>query len=163
MADFEIPGIRTANGSMSTNEGSSATDENPGAQLAPGSSSNNSHRPIHHTRSVPHFGIEERRIHLLQAEELDGRRSRSHSEPLTREALKIAQELRKVSDLFNTNYEISSPTLKRGFSYRRYKSRRVTLAGSGGESLRQEVNQMLGDRNPSIFDDNPLPPEGTPV
>ena len=162
MADFEIPGIRTSNGSMNSNEGASATDENPGTQLASGSSSN-SHKPIHHTRSVPYFDVEERRIHRLQAEELDGRRSRSHSEPLTREALKIAQELRKVSDLFNTNYEISSPTLKRGYSYRRYKTRRVTLAGSGGESLRQELNQMLGNRDPSIFEKNPLPPEGTPV
>lgn len=148
---------------MDSNEGASTTSENPRAQLAPAGSSSNSHRPIHHTRSVPQFGVEERRIHALQAEELDGRRSRSHSEPLTREALKIASELRKVSDLFNTNYEISSPTLKRGFSYRRGKSRRVTLAGSGGESLRQEVNQMLDNMDRSIFDSNPLPPEGTPV
>ena len=149
---------------MDSIEGASTTNENPRAQhLAPAGSSSNSHRPIHHTRSVPQFGAEERRIHALQAEELDGRRSRSHSEPLTREALKIAQELRKVSDLFNTNYETSSPTLTRGFSYRRYKSRRVTLAGSGGETLRQELNQMLGNMDPSIFDNNPLPPEGTPV
>ena len=148
---------------MDSNEGGSATNENPHAQLAPAGSSSNSHRPIHHTRSEPRFGVEGRRIHALQAEELDGRRSRSHSEPLTREALKIAQELRKVSDLFNTNYEISSPTLKSAFSYRRGTSRRVTLAGSGGESLRQEVNQMLGNMDPSIFDSNPLPPEGTPV
>jgi len=148
---------------MDSNEGASAKNENPRAQLASTGSSSNSHRPIHHTRSVPQFGVEGRRIHALQAEELDGRRSRSHSEPLTREALKIAQELRKVSDLFNTNYEISSPTLKSGFSYRRDKSRRVTVAGSGGESLRQELNQMLGNMDPSIFDDHPLPPEGTPV
>ena len=148
---------------MDSNEGASTTSENPRAQLAPAGSSSNSHRPIHQTRSVPQFGAEERRIHALQAEEFDGRRSRSHSEPLTREALKIAHELRKVSDLFNTNYEISSPTLKSAFSYRRGTSRRVTLAGSGGETLRQEVNQMLGNMDPSIFDSNPLPPEGTPV
>ena len=148
---------------MDSNEGASTTNENPCAQLASAESSSNSHRPIHQTRSVPQFGVEERRIHALQAAELDGRRSRSHSEPLTREALKIAHELRKVSDLFNTNYEISSPTLRRGFSYRRGKSRRVTLGGSGGESLRQEVNQMMGNMDRSIFDSNPLPPEGTPV
>jgi len=144
-------------------EGASATNENPRAQLAPAGSSSNSHKPIHQTRSVPHFGVEERRIQALQAEEFDGRRSRSHSEPLTREALKIAQELRKVSDLFYTNYEISSPTMKRGFIYRRDKNRRVTLAGSGGESLRQELNQMLGKMDTSMFENNPLPPEGTPV
>ena len=148
---------------MDSNEGAPAENENSRAQLAPAGSSSNSHRPIHHTRSVPRFFVEERRIHTLQFEELDGRRSRSHSEPLTREALKIAQELRKVSDLFNTNYEISSPTLKSGFRYRRDKSRRVTLAGSGGESLRQELNQMLSNMDTSTFDDNPLPPEGTPV
>ena len=148
---------------MDSNEDASAKNENPRAHLSPAGSSSNSHRPIHHTRSFPHFGVEEKRIHALQAEELDGRRSRSHSEPLTREALKIAQELRKVSDLFNTNYEMSSPTLKRGFSYRRDKSRRVTVAGSEGESLRQELNQMLGNMDTSTFDDNPLPPEGTPV
>lgn len=146
---------------MDSTEGAAGTEENPGAQLAPGSSSN-SHRPLRHTSSVPHFGIEERRIHLLQVEEFDGRRSRSHSEPLTLEAVKIAQKLRKASDLFATNYEISSPTVKREFnSYRRHKSRRITLAGSGGESLRQEVNQALAYRDVSMLD--PLPPEGTPV
>ena len=144
---------------MDSIEGASSANEN----LAQAGSSSNSHRPIHHTRSEPRFGFEERRIHAIQAEEVDGRRSRSHSEPLTRDALKIAQQLRKVSDLFNTNYEMSSPTSKTGFSYRRNTSRRVTLAGSGGESLRQELNQMLGNMDPTIFDSNPLPPEGTPV
>ena len=139
-------------------EGAAPTEENPNAQvLAPGS--NYTHKPLHHTSSVPHFGIEERRIHLLQVEEFDGRRSRSHSEPLTREAVKIAQELRRASDLFCTNYEISSPTVKREFqSYRRGSSRRVTVAGSGGESLRNELHQMLAERGL-----NPLPLEGTPV
>lgn len=163
MAYFEITGT-VEDGLMDSTEGAAGTEENPGAQVAPGSSSNNSHRPLHHTSSVPHFGIEERRIHLLQVEELDGRRSRSHSEPLTLEAVKIAQRLRKASDLFATYYEISSPTVKREFSnYRRDKSRRITLAGSGGESLRQEVNQALAyrPRDVSMFD--PLPPEGTPV
>lgn len=153
-------------GSMNSTEGAAATEENPGYLLAPESSSNNSHKPLHHTRSEPQFLCEEKRIRDLQVEEFEGRRSRSHSEPLTREAIKIAQELRKVSDLFNTNYElVSSPTTKREFnSYRKEKSRRVTVAGSGGESLRQELNQVLrahGDF--STFDPIPLPPEGTPV
>lgn len=105
----------------------------------------------------------------MQAEELDGRRSRSHSEPLTREAVKIAQELRRASDLFITNYELStSPTTKREFShYRKSSSRRITVGGSGGDALRQELSQMLqsnGDAKRFEFmDPNPLPLEGTPV
>lgn len=148
------------NGSMTSTEGT------PG-ELGSRSSSN-SHRPIHYTQSVPTF-IEERRIHHLQAEELDGRRSRSHSEPLTREAVKIAQELRRASDLFITNYELSpSPTTKREFShYRKSSSRRITVGGSGGDALRQELSQMLqsnGDAKRFEFlDPNPLPLEGTPV
>lgn len=158
VARFEISAT-VEDGSMNSTEGAAPSEQNPGAQLAAGSTSD-SHKPIHHTSSVPHFGIEERRIHRLQVDEFDGRRSRSHSEPLTREAVKIAQELRKASDLFNTNYEVSSPTVKRGFrSYPHDKSRRATLAG--GESLRQEINQVLGNKYASMW--NPLPPEGTPV
>lgn len=156
MARFEITG--TLDGSMNPSEGAAPTDEDPGAQLlTPGS--NYTHRPLHHTSSVPQFGIEERRIHRLQLEEFDGRRSRSHSEPLTREAVKIAQELRRASDLFCTIYEVSSPTVKREFqSSRRGSSRRVTVGGAGGESLRNELHQMLAERGL-----NPLPLEGTPV
>lgn len=152
---------------MNSTEGAEieTVEENP-AELGSGPSSN-SHRPIHYTRSVPQF-IEERRIHHLQVEELDGRRSRSHSEPLTREAVKIAQQLRQASDLFNTNYEYSSsPTTKREFShYRKNSSRRITVGGTGGEKLRQELHKMLranGNGDVSMFDSNPLPLEGTPV
>lgn len=118
-----------------------------------------SHKPLSYTKSVPSFLGE--RIHHLQLGE--GRRSRSHSEPLTREALKIAQELRKASDLFNTNYEAFSPVRKEFVIRRRDKSRRITLGGSGGESLRQEVHQALQANKDNFPGYNPIPPEGTPV
>lgn len=152
---------------MQQNGSMTSTDEESHGELGSPSSSN-SHRPIHYTQSVPKF-IEERRIHHLQTEELDGRRSRSHSEPLTRDAIKIAHELRRASDLFNTNYELSSsPTTKRDFShYRKSSSRRITVAGSGGDVLRQELDQLFqSNGNVQSFtfkDPNPLPPEGTPV
>ena len=113
-------------------------------------------RPLGHNRSVPSFLDE--RLQYLQVDE--GRRSRSHSEPLTREAVKIAQELRKVSDLFNTNYQALTPVRKEFESKRRDKSRRITLGGSQGDSLRHEVNQALRASGYSV---NPTPPEGTPV
>lgn len=113
-------------------------------------------RPLGHNRSVPSFLDE--RLQYLQVDE--GRRSRSHSEPLTREAVKIAQELRKVSDLFNTNYQALTPVRKEFESRRRDKSRRITLGGSQGDSLRHEVNQALRASGYSV---NPTPPEGTPV
>lgn len=113
-------------------------------------------RPLGHNRSVPSFLDE--RLQYLQVDE--GRRSRSHSEPLTREAVKIAQELRKVSDLFNTNYQALTP-VRKGFEIRRRdKTRRITLGGSQGDSLRHEVTQALRASGYSV---NPTPPEGTPV
>ena len=118
-----------------------------------------SHKPLSYTKSVPSFLGE--RIHHLQV--VEGRRSRSHSEPMTREALKIAQELRKASDLFNTNYEALSPVRREFVSRQRYKSRRITLGGSGGESLRQEVHQALQANMGNFPGYNPIPPEGTPV
>lgn len=111
------------------------------------------HKPLHYTKSAPSFRDER----LL----LDGRRSRSQSEPLTRDAIKIAMELRKASDLFNTNY-LSSP-VRKSFAKTREKSRRITVAGADGESLRQEVNEAMKANIDSFYRHNPISPEGTPV
>lgn len=116
-------------------------------------------KPPSYNKSVPSF-LDERIFHLQMDE---GRRSRSHSEPLTREAVMIAQQLRKASDLFNTNYETFSPVRREFDTKRRGKSRRITLGGSVGESLRQEVNQALLANRDSFPGFNPIPPEGTPV
>ena len=111
------------------------------------------HKPLHYTQSAPSFRDER----LL----LDGRRSRSQSEPLTRDAVKIAMELRKASDLFNTNYLLSP--VRRSFAKTREKSRRITVGGAVGESLRQEVNEALNANMDSFPGYNPVSPEGTPV
>lgn len=111
------------------------------------------HKPLHYTQSAPSFR-DERML-------LDGRRSRSQSEPLTRDAIKIAMELRRASDLFNTNY-LSSP-VRMSFAKTREKSRRVTVAGADGESLRQEVNEAMKANIDSFYRHNPISPEGTPV
>lgn len=110
-------------------------------------------KPLHYTQSAPSFRDER----LL----LDGRRSRSQSEPLTRDAVKIAMELRRASDLFNTNY-LSSP-VRKSFAKTREKSRRITVAGADGESLRQEVNEAMKANIDSFYRHNPISPEGTPV
>lgn len=110
-------------------------------------------KPLHYTQSAPSFRDER----LL----LDGRRSRSQSEPLTRDAINIAMELRRASDLFNTNY-LSSP-VRMSFAKTREKSRRVTVAGADGESLRQEVNEAMKANIDSFYRHNPISPEGTPV
>ena len=153
--------LESTAGSSGHNNSRSAT-EGQETLGVPKNDSNNSrfnfdfHKPLSHNKSVPSFMDE--RIYYLQVDE--GRRSRSHSEPLTREAVKIAQELRKASDLFNTTYETFSPVRR---ERRRDKSRRITLGGSGGEMLRQEVNQALRANRDSFPGFNPIPPEGTPV
>ena len=118
----------------------------------------NVHKPLQYTKSTPSF-VKDERLHFLRDE---GRRSRSQSEPLTREAVKIAEELRRASDLFNTSYEASSPTRRASFK-KREKSRRITVGGSAGESLRQEVNEAIRANSGSFPGYNPVPPEGTPV
>ena len=145
--------------SRSNNEGQQTT-ENPATGSDNLRFNFNVHRPLSHNKSVPSFKDE--RIYQLQVID-EGRRSRSHSEPLTREAAIIAQQLRKASDLFNTNYETLIPERRREFVRRRWdRSRRVTVGGTGGESLRQEINQALR-ANGGMFGYNPTPPEGTPV
>lgn len=163
MAHLEVP--PAPNGGDSGHDSTRSTSERQQTTGNPGFDSNdlrfnfNLPKPLSHNKSVPSFRDE--RIYHLQVDE--GRRSRSHSEPLTREAVKIAQELRRASDLFNTNYEALTPVRKE-FNTRRYdKSRRITLGGSGGELLRQEVSQALRANMDMFPGYNPIPPEGTPV
>ena len=70
---------------------------------------------------------------------LDGQRSRSHSAPLTLEALAIAKELQRVSDQFNTKYFQK----KKSSEHRKDKQRRKTIAAYERASIQQEFDRLL--------------------
>ena len=69
----------------------------------------------------------------------DGQRSRSHSEPLTMEALVIAKELQKVSDQLNFKYMVR----KKGREHRKDKQRRKTVASYQRDSIQYEFDSSL--------------------
>ena len=70
---------------------------------------------------------------------LDGQRSRSHSAPLTMEALAIAKELQKVSDKFNSSYMYR----KRGNEHRKDKQRRKTVSACERSAIQREFDRSL--------------------
>lgn len=70
---------------------------------------------------------------------MDGQRSRSHSAPLTMEALVIAKELQKVSDQFNLKYMYR----KKGREHRKDKERRKTVAAYQRDSIQYEFDRSI--------------------
>ena len=139
--------------------------DNPEAKASTSSSdieggNSTGHKPLHYTQSMPIIAEERRNEHLQLYE---GKRSRSQSEPLSREAVKIAHQLRRASDLFNISYDVPtcrSPTTRSGMSAHS-KHRRITVSGYDGESLAQEVRQALTATTNECSPASPL--DGTPV
>ena len=108
------------------------------------------HKLLSYTKSSPAFhSMEYLEVQQVQQLGSDGQRSRSSSAPLTREALKVAQDLRKASDNF--------VKAKLGVQATR-KRRRITLGSFMSSSIEKEVNQA------TINEGNDISPlHGTPV
>jgi hypothetical protein len=106
----------------------------------------NTHKPLHATKSSPAFRSMEY-LEVQQAE-FEGNRSRSSSAPLSAEAVTVARELRKASDIFLK--------AKSGAG----KKRRRTLASILSPSIEKEVAHAIRE-----CDEYPELPiyEGTPV
>lgn len=90
----------------------------------------NTHKVLHATKSSPTF----RSMEYLETQhlEFEGKRSRSSSAPMSVEAVTVARELRKASDVFVTSRH-------RG----RTRKRRSTLGSILSPSIQKEVAQAI--------------------
>ena len=110
------------------------------------------HKPLHLTKSDPSL-----RSRLRHQDPFDGRRSRSQSVPLTAEAVQVAKQLKRASDLFYDQY-VSSKVTTSVTSYRRR-----SVASSSQGTISSEV-EFFSYRNEITTVTNAGPPgDGTPV
>lgn len=141
MAELQEPEISH---SKTRSEDSGSSTGKPGQQ----------HKPLHLTKSDPSFRGSSP---MLNVEEFEGRKSRSQSAPLSIEAVQVARQLKRASDLFHDNYVL-------GEKKKIERRRRLTVSGSHGESLQNDIRMALGLKGINANRHSlGSPLEGTPV
>ncbi|EDO42915.1 predicted protein [Nematostella vectensis] len=105
--------------------------------------------PLHYTKSTPSFRSREY-LDAVENSNDEGRRSRSTSMPLSIEAVKVAKELRRVSDIFSQ---------EKRWPVRR--KRRSTIGSYLAHQVQKEVQKSQSGSEENLHYHLPL--EGTPV
>lgn len=108
------------------------------------------HRALHYTKSSPTFHSMEYLTVKNQEILLEGQRSRSNSAPMSREAMKVAKDLREASDYF-FNVRAKRKVVSR--------QRRRTLGSFMHQSIEKELLQATLQEE----DESGIPLLGTPV